>query len=152
MYPPCVPTPFLSVYIPHPAVSKKPPQLSIPDGRKPAVTYNSAKYSCMDLLMLQHESVHLLPCSLNTSCAAAAAKSLQSCPTLCDTIDGSPPCSPIPGILQARTLEWVAISLYSCLISMSLSKYLLGKPALIPPAFPSRGLGSFGVTLCLYLF
>ena len=42
--------------------------------------------------------------------AAAAAKSLQSCPTLCDTIDGSPPGSPIPGILQARTLEWVAIS------------------------------------------
>ena len=40
---------------------------------------------------------------------AAAAKSLQSCPTLCDPIDGSPPGSPIPGILQARTLEWVAI-------------------------------------------
>ena len=42
--------------------------------------------------------------------AAAAAKSLQSCPTLCDPIDGSPPGSIIPGILQARTLEWVAIS------------------------------------------
>ena len=42
--------------------------------------------------------------------AAAAAKSLQSCLTLCDPIDGSPPGSPIPGILQARTLEWVAIS------------------------------------------
>ena len=41
---------------------------------------------------------------------AAAAKSLQSCPTLCDPIDGSPPDSPVPGILQARTLEWVAIS------------------------------------------
>ena len=41
---------------------------------------------------------------------AAAAKSLQSCPTLCDPIEGSPPGSPIPGILQARTLEWVAIS------------------------------------------
>ena len=41
--------------------------------------------------------------------AAAAAKSLQSCPTLCDPIDGSPPGSPVPGILQARTLEWVAI-------------------------------------------
>ena len=40
----------------------------------------------------------------------AAAKSLQSCPTLCDPIDSSPPVSPIPGILQARTLEWVAIS------------------------------------------
>ena len=43
--------------------------------------------------------------------AAATAKSLQSCPTLCDPIDGSPPGSPVPGILQARTLEWVAISL-----------------------------------------
>ena len=42
--------------------------------------------------------------------AAAAAKSLQLCPTLCDPIDGSPPGSPIPGFLQARTLEWVAIS------------------------------------------
>ena len=42
------------------------------------------------------------------SYVAAAAKSLQSCPTLCDTIDGSPPGSPIPGILQARTLEWVS--------------------------------------------
>ena len=42
--------------------------------------------------------------------AAAAAKSLQSCPTLCDPIDGSPPGSPVPGILQTRTLEWVAIS------------------------------------------
>ena len=42
--------------------------------------------------------------------ATAAAKSLQSCPTLCDPIDSSPPGSPVPGILQARTLEWVAIS------------------------------------------
>ena len=42
--------------------------------------------------------------------AAAAAKSLQSCPTLCDPIDGSPRSSLVPGILQARTLEWVAIS------------------------------------------
>ena len=48
--------------------------------------------------------------SLSEPPAAAAAKSLQSCPTLCDPIDGSPPDSPIPGILQARTLEWVAIS------------------------------------------
>ena len=42
--------------------------------------------------------------------AATAAKSLQSCPTLCDPIDGSPPGSPVPGTLQARVLEWVAIS------------------------------------------
>ena len=44
---------------------------------------------------------------------AAAAKSLQSCPTLCDPIDGSPPGSPVPGILQARTLEWAAISFFN---------------------------------------
>ena len=44
------------------------------------------------------------------SAAAAAAKSLPSCWTLCDPVDGSPPGSPVPGILQARTLEWVAIS------------------------------------------
>ena len=43
----------------------------------------------------------------------AAAKSLQSCPALCDTIDSSPPGAPVPGILQARTLEWVAISFFS---------------------------------------
>ena len=47
------------------------------------------------------------------TCAAAAAKLLQSCPTLCDPIDGSPPGSSVPGILQARTLEWVAISFSS---------------------------------------
>ena len=45
--------------------------------------------------------------------SAAAAKSLQSCPTLCDPIDRSPPGSPVPGILQARTLEWVAISFFN---------------------------------------
>ena len=50
--------------------------------------------------------IHTRTCCL----AAAAAKSLQSCPTLCDPIDGSPPGPPVPGILQARTLEWVAIS------------------------------------------
>ena len=48
-------------------------------------------------------------CMLSGS-AAAAAKSLQSCPTLCNSIDGSSPDSPVSGILQARTLEWVAIS------------------------------------------
>ena len=46
---------------------------------------------------------------------AAAAKLLQSCPTLCDPRDGSPPGSPIPGILQVRTLEWVAISFSKCM-------------------------------------
>ena len=46
----------------------------------------------------------------HAAAAAAAAKLLQSCPTLCDPIGGSPPGSLVPGILQARTLEWVAIS------------------------------------------
>ena len=46
----------------------------------------------------------------NHAAAAAAAKSLHSCPTLCDPVDSSPPGSPVPGILQVRTLEWVAIS------------------------------------------
>ena len=50
---------------------------------------------------------------LKWSTFAAAAKSLQSCPTLCDPIDGSPPGFPVPGILQARILEWVAISFSS---------------------------------------
>ena len=52
----------------------------------------------------------LLESVIHGQIASAAAKSLQSCPTLCDPIDGSPPGSPIPGILQARTLEWAAIS------------------------------------------
>ena len=47
--------------------------------------------------------------------AAAAAKLLQSCQTLCDPIDSSPPGSPVPGILQARTLEWVAITFSNAL-------------------------------------
>ena len=46
----------------------------------------------------------------HVNAVTAVAKSLQSCPTLCDPIDSSPPGSPVPGILQARTLEWVAIS------------------------------------------
>ena len=65
---------------------------------------------CKMLKVNQH--FHIMPykwCS-SSAAAAAAVKSLQSCQTLCDPIDGSPPGSPIPGILQARTLEWVAIS------------------------------------------
>ena len=59
--------------------------------------------SCIFSLLLEFFQWLALP-------STAAAKLLQSCPTLCDPIDGSPPSSPIPGILQARTLEWVAIS------------------------------------------
>ena len=50
---------------------------------------------------------------IQSRAATATAKSLQSCPTLCDPIDGSPPGSAIPGFLQARTLEWVAISFFN---------------------------------------
>ena len=53
---------------------------------------------------------YILTMEYNNISMLCYAKSLQSCPTLCDPIDGSPPRSPVPGILQARTLEWVAIS------------------------------------------
>ena len=56
------------------------------------------------------DKIPFLSCVYCFFMAASVAKSLQSCPTLCDPIDGSPPASPIPGILQARTLEWVVIS------------------------------------------
>ena len=68
----------------------------------------------MHICILSSDTFIWSPFYLDTeqrpSCSAAAAKLLQSCPTLCDPIDGSPPGSPVPGILQARTLEWVAIS------------------------------------------
>ena len=65
----------------------------------------SSVVSLLLIILSHHEISTLLAIP-----AAAAAKSLQSCPTLWDPIDGSPPGSPVPGILQARTLEWVAIS------------------------------------------
>ena len=66
---------------------------------------------CIWLLFCIFSTFHLFIFHLYISLTAApAAKSLQSCPTLCDPIDGSPPGSPVPGILQARTLEWVASS------------------------------------------
>ena len=63
----------------------------------------------------------------------AAAKSLQLCPTLCDPRDGSPPGSAIPGILQARTLEWVAISFFQCLKVKSESEVSQLYPTLSDP-------------------
>ena len=59
---------------------------------------------------MQVEGSQAMPSGDQVVTAATAAKSLQSCSTLCDPIDGSPPISPVPGILQARTLEWVAIT------------------------------------------
>ena len=64
-----------------------------------------------DLILLAVWGLHSTELTLHSAAATAtAAESLQSCPTLCDPIDGSPPGSAVPGILQARTLEWVAIS------------------------------------------
>ena len=78
------------------------------------VFLDMAFYGGWDLDLLLTSVATLLLNQIYLKCkaaaAAAAAKSLQSCPTLCDPIDGSPPGSPVPGILQARTLEWVAIS------------------------------------------
>ena len=70
--------------------------------------YPGIELHLLCLLHWQAGSLLLVPPGKPVS--AAAAKSLQSCPTLCDPVDGSPPGSAVPGILQARTLEWVAIS------------------------------------------
>ena len=78
--------------------------------------------------------------------AAAAAKSLQSCPTLCDPIDGSPPRSPVPGILQAKTLEWVAISFSKILV------YKTSKSGIFPTLFFSPCVSSSfsrEISICL---
>ena len=91
--------------------------------------------------------------------AAAAAKSLQSCPTLCDPVDSSPPGSPIPGIPQARTPEWVAISFSSAWKWKVKVKLFKGLRTMQPPA-PACTLSSYwllfltetffvGVCLCV---
>ena len=73
-----------------------------------AVVHEVTKSQVQLSMYIQRFSSSVVPNLYGT--AAAAAESLQLCPTLCDPIDGSPPGSPVPGILQARTLEWVAIS------------------------------------------
>ena len=75
---------------------------------------NKGPWTCSKALRWTLQAVlplEVIMSSFYATVAAATAKSLQSCPTLCDPIDSSPPGSPIPGILQARTLEWVASSL-----------------------------------------
>ena len=72
-----------------------------------ASTWISHRYTYIPFVLNLPPTSH--PIQLSAT-AAAAAKSLQSCPTLCDPIDGNPPGSPVPGILQARTQEWVALS------------------------------------------
>ena len=83
------------------------PSSEQPPSWKVQVVHGNTSYRCLFLLLLhwgicKRENPSIFP--------ASAAKLLQLCPTLCDPIDGSPPGSAIPGILQARTLEWVAIS------------------------------------------
>ena len=70
-------------------------------------------YGLKDAQITSHILLPELGHSDTTVYAATAAKSLQLCPTLCDPVDGSPSGSPVPGILQARTLEWVAISFFN---------------------------------------
>ena len=90
---------FLSLYLlPHPEVSPSSPRsLTFPP-----IPQNWYKKTTLGKAYKQH-----FPFSVNILAASATAKLRQSCPTLCDPIDGSLPGSPIPGILQARTLEWV---------------------------------------------
>ena len=95
-------------------VTQKPPLVTIPT----VPQLNLVRWlpeNCLFAAPVYHRNAELLQTpalykghSFHT--LKSAAKSLQSCPTLCDPIDGSPPGSPVPGILQTRTLEWVAIS------------------------------------------
>ena len=67
-------------------------------------------YPCQLECSIIFNFLSFIPLHVAAAAAVAAAKSLQSCPTLCDPTDGSPPSSDVPGILQSRTLEWAAIS------------------------------------------
>ena len=99
------------------------------------LSYNFSSLVCL-LCLAQHvpgSSLIFLAQShlvIITSAAAAAAKSLQSCPTLCNSINSSPPGSPVPGILQARTLEWVIIQQEQ--ISEEAGKYCWSHCKLVP--------------------
>ena len=80
-------------------------------GLPPSDLYNA--FTQVNYRSYCHMAIDKMRDGDSAAAAAAAAKSLQSCLTLCDPIDGSPPGSPVPGILQARTLEYVAISFSS---------------------------------------
>ena len=88
-------------------------------------------FTC-DILLWQSEKSNTLTLPAAAAAATAAAKSLQSCLTLCNPIEGSPPGSAFPGILQARTLEWVAIS-FQCLNVKSESEVAQSCPTLRDP-------------------
>ena len=80
------------------------------DGKDKAPLDEILIFSSRGKCKLKPQRYYYTPTAAAAAAAAAAAKSLQSCPTLCDPIDGLLPGSPVPGILQARILEWVAIS------------------------------------------
>ena len=94
---------------------------------------------CCHLEILNNAGTSNLAFSL---CTAAAAKSFHSCPTLCNPIDGSPPGSAVPGILQARTLEWVAISFSRRSSNPGIELASLAFPALQANSLPLSHLGS----------
>ena len=107
------------------------------------IWYNSIQYALVSYQKVQRQ---LTKVSIKYK-IAAAAKLLQSCPTLYDSIDGSPPGSPVPGILQARTLDWVAIAFSGIKLTESMKYTLLPHPPLLlphgrpPPAVgPGKGL------------
>ena len=110
--------PVLSFWV---AASTLPdPQVRVPSTAPFSGSPSSSEHRCplghlLELHTAQPEGPQLFPGSTFSGgdgvvMQSYAAKSCQSCPTLCDPIDGSPPGSPVPGILQARTLEWIAIS------------------------------------------
>ena len=87
-------------------------------------TFLNTSFSCLPNLLDSSLSFPFYDRLLPNIPAAAAAESLQLCPTLCDPVDGSPPGTSVPGILQARTLEWVAISCSNaCMYAKSLQLF-----------------------------
>ena len=101
------------------------------------------------LSLHQWRMVPIAPILFKKCMAAAAAKSLQSCLTLCDPIDGSPSGSPVPGILQARILEWVAISFSNVWLCMSKSVKCMYKSSVCSLSLP-RELHFYQETLKHY--
>ena len=94
------------------ATRRRAPLSASPQASREVLQQLPCALSSSPLPNLQHDKLQAFPpqAVIWQRHAAAAANLLQSCPTLCNPIDSSPPGSPIPGILQARTLEWVAIS------------------------------------------
>ena len=107
----------------------------------------------MSLSLSYLKSLLLIPHTSLLHVAAAAAKSLQLCPALCDPIDGSPPGSSVPGILQARTLEWVAISFSNaCMHAKSLQSCPTLMSAIVQLFEHSLALPFFGIGMKTDLF